>query len=179
MISAIGSMANSKGDRFSRTGGFTLLEILVVIVIISIVISFASMSFDSAPEKLDHEAKRLTALMKLVSEEAIMNSREYRVVFTADSYAFAKLAGGEWREIADGVFRSRELPGEFSLDLTLGNEPVKLGVDNGEKTKSPAAIMFLSSGEVTPFELAIKNTSGKEIIISNQSGLIEVESDQP
>lgn len=179
MISAIGSMANSKGFRYPGAGGFTLLEILVVIVIISIVISFASMSFDTDPEKLDHEGKRLIALMKLASEEAIMNSREYRVVFTADSYAFAKLAGGEWRKFADGVFRARELPGEFSLDLTLGNEPVKLDMDNGEKSKSPAAIMFLSSGEVTPFELVIRNSSGKEITISNQSGLIEVASGLP
>ena len=179
MISAIGTMANSKGSRFPGTGGFTLLEILVVIVIISIVISFASMSFDTDPEKLDHEGKRLTALMKLASEEAIMNSREYRVVFTADSYAFAKLGGGEWRNFPDGVFRSRELPGEFSLDLTLGIEPVKLGVDHGEKTNSPAAIVVLSSGEVTPFELVIRNSSGKEITISNQSGLIEVKSGQP
>ena len=136
------------------------------------------MSFDTDPEKLKHEGKRLTALMKLASEEAIMNSREYRVVFTVNSYAFAKLGGGEWRELADGVFRSRELPGDFSLDLTLGNEPIKLGVDNGEKTKSSAAIMFLSSGEVTPFELVIKNTSGKEITISNRSGVIEVASDR-
>jgi len=172
-------MANSKGSRFPGTGGFTLLEILVVIVIISIVISFASMSFDTDPEKLDHEGKRLTALMKLASEEAIMNSREYRVVFTADSYAFAKLGGGEWRNFPDGVFRSRELPGEFSLDLTLGIEPVKLGVDHGEKTNSPAAIVFLSSGEVTPFELVISNSWGREITISNQSGLIEVKSGQP
>jgi general secretion pathway protein H len=171
-------MANSKGSRFPGTRGFTLLEILVVIVIISIVLSFATMSFDTEPEKLDHEGKRLVALMKLASEEAIMNSREYRVVFTVDSYAFAKLGGGEWRELGDGVFRPRELPGEFSLDLTLGNEPVKLAVDNGEKAKSPAAIMFLSSGEVSPFELVIRNTSGKEIAISNHSGAIEVASDQ-
>ncbi len=172
-------MANRMGSRFSGTGGFTLLEILVVIVIIAIVISFASMSFDTEPEKLEHEGKRLTALMKLAAEEAIMNSREYRVVFTADSYAFAKLAGGEWRKFGDGVFRPRELPGDFSLDLTLGNEPVKLVADNGEKPKNPAAIMFLSSGEITPFELVIKNTSGKEIAISNQSGIIVLGSGQP
>ncbi|MEN8134380.1 MAG: type II secretion system minor pseudopilin GspH [Thermodesulfobacteriota bacterium] len=173
-------MPNSKGDRFIRAGGFTLLEILVVIVIISIVLSMATMSFDTEPEKLDHEGKRLVALMKLAAEEAIMNSREYRVVFTADSYAFAKLAGGKWQELGDGVFRPRELPGEFILDLTLGNEPVELVVDNGEneKSKSSAAIMFLSSGEVSPFELVIQNTSGKEITISNQSGVIEVDSGQ-
>jgi general secretion pathway protein H len=178
-ISAIGMMENNKNNRFLTTTGFSLLEVLVVLVIISIIISFASMSFDTAPEKLDHEGKRLTALMKLASEEAIMNSREYRVVFTLHSYAFAKLGNGEWLELGEGVFRPRKLPEDFSFDITLANEPIKLGVDNDDKTKNRAAIMFLSSGEVTPFELVINGTSGNEIIISNQSGVIATDTDRP
>jgi general secretion pathway protein H len=179
LISAIGMMENSKTSRFLRTGGFSLLEVLVVLVIISIIISFASISFDTDQEKLAQEGKRLTALMKLASEEAIMNSREYRVVFTLSSYAFAKLGNDEWREFADGVFRPRELPGGFSFDISLGNEQIKLDVDTGDETKNRAAILFLSSGEVTPFELVINSTSGKATTISNQSGVIGAESGQP
>lgn len=178
-ILAIGVMGNKKINRALGIGGFSLLEIIVVLVIISIVISLASMSFDTAPEKLDNEGKRLTTLMKLASDEAIMNSREYRVVFTERSYAFAIFSGGEWREFADGVFRPRELFGGFSFDLAIGNEPIELSVDNDDKAQSPAAIMFLSSGEVTPFELVITNNSEKELLINNHSGAIEVESDRP
>ena len=172
-------MGNSKKNRYLRSGGFTLLEILVVLVIISIVISFVSISIDTEPEKLDNEGQRLSALMKLASEEAIMNSREYRAVFTSKSYAFEKFSDGEWRQLGDGVFRPRELPGDFSFDMTRGNEPVVLEVISRDKSKSLAAIRFLSSGEVTPFELVIKSPSGKEIGISNQSGVVEVESGQP
>jgi hypothetical protein len=137
------------------------------------------MSLDTSPEKLANEGQRLTALMKLASEEAIMGSREYRLAFTLNGYAFAKLSGGEWQEFDEGVFRIRELPGEFSFDLTLGNEPVELADLADDKDKKPAAILFLSSGEVTPFEVVIKSAGGKELVISNRSGVIAEESDRP
>ena len=136
------------------------------------------MSFDTDPEKLGNEGERLTALMQLASEEAIMNSREYRIVFTANKYAFEKLGGGEWLEFSEGVFRPRELPDDFSFDITLANEPIKLVVDDEAKPKKQAAILFLSSGEITPFELVLKSTSGKEVVINNQSGEIATVSDR-
>jgi general secretion pathway protein H len=169
---------NSEGRRILRAGGFSLLEVLVVLVIISIILTFMPMSFDTDSEKLVNEGERLVALMKLASEEAIMNSREYRVVFTANKYSFEKLGDGEWAEFADGVFRGRELPDDFRFDLTLGNEPVKLVVDNEDDPKKQAAILFLSSGEITPFEVVVKSDSGKKIVVNNQSGEIAEDTDR-
>jgi general secretion pathway protein H len=171
-------MKNSRHPWLRKVGGFSLLEVLVVLVIISIIISFATMSLDTSPEKLANEGQRLTALMKLAAEEAIMSSREYRLQFTVNGYTFAKLSGGEWQEFDDGVFRTRQLPGDFTFDLTLGNEPVELPSLDDDETKKTAAILFLSSGEVTPFELVIKSAGGKELVISNQSGVIEEEADR-
>lgn len=173
---ATGKMGNSKKVHCVKSAGFTLLEILVVLVIISIVIGFVSITVDTEPEKLANEGDRLTALMRLASEEAIMNSREYRAVFRAKSYAFEKLSGGEWQEISDGVFRPRELPGNFTFDITSGIPPETLNSGRSEKARILAAIMLLSSGEVTPFELVVKSSSGKELVISNRSGVIELES---
>jgi len=173
-ILATGLMENNRSNRFLDSSGFSLLEILVVLVIISIIVSFASMSFDTGPEKLENEGQRVTALLKLASEEAIMNSREYRAVFTENSYSFAKLVDGEWREFNDsGVFRPRELSGEFSFEITIGNEPIELARSEDDEPDSRAAILLLSSGEVTPFELVVKNNIGKEITISNHTGQIE------
>jgi len=171
-------MINSRTSHSSVTAGFSLLEVLVVIVIISILISFTTLTFDSEQKKLANEGERLVALMKLASEEAIMNSREYRVVFTASGYTFEKYDDGEWLEFDDDeVFRPRELPEDFSFDMTLANKAVSL--DSGdEEEENRAAILFLSSGEVTPFELVIRGSSDTEVAISNRNGLVEVEQDR-
>ena len=55
----------------SNKKGFTLIELLVVIVLLGIVTSFAvlSMGTGSSERKMEEEAKRLHALIKLVREE--------------------------------------------------------------------------------------------------------------
>lgn len=180
VISAIGPMKNNRSKGLLRIGGFSLLEVMVVLVIISIVISFAAMSFDTSPEKLENEGQRLSALMQLAAEEAIMSSREYQVVFSENGYAFAKIVDGKWQEFAEGVFRPRELPGDFSFDLTLANAPVELVRSDEEERKKPATVLFLSSGEVTPFEVVIKSgAGGRGLLVSNHNGVIETGSGQP
>ncbi|MFO7607366.1 MAG: type II secretion system minor pseudopilin GspH [Desulfurivibrionaceae bacterium] len=168
-------MIISARPRFSGTAGFSLIEVMVVLVIISILISLATLTFDSEQEKLADEANRLNALMKIASEEAIMNSREHRVVFTAEGYLFEKLVDGEWRGFDDGLFRPRKLPEDFNLDVTLGNKAITLGAGDDQSEKR-AAVLFLSSGEVTPFEVFIRGVTGIEIAISNRNGVIEVDS---
>jgi general secretion pathway protein H len=170
-------MINNRSRRSLATAGFTLIEVLVVIVIISIIISLATITFDSEQQELANEGERLSALMKLASEEAIMNSRELRVIFTSNSYTFDKLVDREWRQFEEGLFRSRNLPEDFSFDMSIGNQAVNLET-GGDEAEKRAAVLFLSSGEVTPFELAIRGASDLEIVISNRSGVIKVESER-
>ncbi|MDF1577697.1 MAG: type II secretion system minor pseudopilin GspH [Desulfurivibrionaceae bacterium] len=167
-------MIISGRPRSTATAGFSLLEILVVLVIIAILISFAAVTFDSEQEKLAEEGNRLAALMKLAAEEAIMNSREHRVVFTSDGYLFEKLVDGEWRGFEEGLYRRRVLPEDFSFHMTLANREIALDAGDGE-AGNRTAVLFLSSGEVTPFELLIRGVSGLEITVGNRSGVIEVD----
>src|SRR5699024_337924 len=53
--------------------GFTLIEVLVVVLIIGIVLSFVSLSINtnSAAERLDREARRLAALARTAATDAI------------------------------------------------------------------------------------------------------------
>lgn len=167
LISATGKMAIGRASHHYGKKGFTLLEIMVVIAIIAIILSFAVIAIDTEPEELANGEKRLTALMKLLSEDSVLNSREHRALFSKTGYGFQRLENGKWLELEDGLFRPRTLPAGFSLTVAIDHEPVLL-----EEKTLRAAILFLSSGEITPFTITIQGRSGLQTTITNKSGEI-------
>src|ERR1041384_981037 len=73
-------------------GGFTLLELLVVMVIIGIVISVASVSVNvlGRDNQLEDQAKRLNAVISQAREEAEMQARDMGLFIERDGYLFMR-----------------------------------------------------------------------------------------
>jgi general secretion pathway protein H len=135
--------------------GFTLLEVLVVVMIIGIVISFAVLSLKGSNPDLEDEAQRLQALVTLSSQEAVLQGRELAVEFTAGGYDFLAYDGKRWQPLADDeTLRPRALPKDLVLEYQAEGEKMAIGIKDGEVT--PPRIYFLSSGEVSPFQLTLR-----------------------
>jgi general secretion pathway protein H len=153
--------------------GFTLLEVLVVLVIISIIVSLAVISIDTGPEELRRESNRLASLLELASEEAVMNGREYRVVLHRRSYTFELRNQGKWQAAEDELFRPRRLPEDLSLQLFLENREVPLNDDEAPELAKTGALLILSSDEITPFELTVSGAAAERIAITSDGSSIE------
>jgi len=153
--------------------GFSLIEILVVVVIIAIVSAIALLSLGLLGEdrQLETEARRLASLVEVAQDEAMMQGREFGLEFMTDSYRFVEYdpLTSQWLELfGDEMFRLRQLPEDVEFDLFLEGkrillefEPAEIEEPDEESSMRRIGddyaphILIYSSGDVTPFELAI------------------------
>ena len=113
--------------------GFTLLEIMAVIVIIGIVLTFMTLSTggDNRAEQMQREAQRLLELLELASDEAVMRSEQLALRVGENDYEFMILEGNQWLPLSDDrPLRPRQLPKGIELRLELDQiSPVAFPAD--------------------------------------------------
>ncbi len=168
-----------------HTTGFTLLELLVVLIIIGIIVSFAvvSVSRRGPLDQLEEEAKRLQTLLHVAKDEAVLQAWQIGVRFHEDGYAFLILTEEGWRPPADDqILRTRTLPEDIRAQLSVESEEVSLDVpgeeEESEDGEDPGPqVLLLSSGEATPFELVLRHEAvdGSVTLIGNLKGELELE----
>jgi general secretion pathway protein H len=142
--------------------GFTLLEVLVVMLIIGIVLSVAVLSLNGDKHELEDEARRLQALITLTGQEAVLQSKELALQFSDDGYEFQAYDGEKWQPLEnDETLRARTLPDDLVLEYRADGDKMTLGIGDDDE-KAPPRIYFLSSGEVSPFELTLRRRGGSE-----------------
>jgi general secretion pathway protein H len=141
--------------------GFTLLEVMVVLLIIGITLGCLMLKVNPRQQTAGVEGQRLVALLNLASEEAILNAEEYALEIGPSEYRFVRQTPDNWRPITDDeLFRNRTLPDLLTLRLFIDNEQIPLIpfaelADQLGPGPGPARILLLSSGEVTPFRLEV------------------------
>jgi len=148
--------------RIRTRSGFTLIEMLVVLIIIGIVVTSVTLSIrtDDRGEKMETEMRRIQALLKLASEEAVMQDEDIALRVSQDSYSFEVLSDKGWQPITDDkVFRQRKVVEGTELALKVDDLEIDFGKQQeaaGENKIPPPRIFILSSGEIMPFELILR-----------------------
>ena len=125
----IGNLKNNRTN-----AGFTLVEILVVLVIIGTILSIGLMSFNLADNdrNLKTESRRFMALSEVALDEATMQGREFGIELMSKGYRFVEFDAfaGRWAELpGDDTLRLRGLPEELAFDLYLEDKRIPLDAD--------------------------------------------------
>jgi general secretion pathway protein H len=115
----------------SRQRGFTLIEILVVVVIIGVIILGALLSLGATGKdsQLERERDRLASLMAYVRERGGMLTLEYGIRCGQHGYRFVYFdhITNQWvPEVTDDTLRLRHLPAGLTLQLVIEGRPIVL-----------------------------------------------------
>ena len=118
--------------------GFTLVELMVVLVLIGLAASVVMLAARGDDAVAGDEAARLALRIAGARDRAIVDGRSTRVEFVADGYRFAQRGGGAWQPVADRGLRATTLPSE----VALGASRATLGFDSGGLPDAPADIVL-------------------------------------
>lgn len=140
--------------------GFTLIEVMVVVVIAAILMGAVSMSFPrSGDDLLKEDADRFTALITLMQDEAILQSRDMALAITNTGYEFFSREGSSWDTYEEGPFVPRQLRGNVRSQLYVEGLDVELKTS----AKTKPQILIYSSGEMTPLTYVLGNPEGSSV----------------
>lgn len=156
-----------------RSRGFTLIEIMVVMVVVGLlaVIAVVNMGGGAQQRELENAARELFLLMQTASEQAVLNNQEMGLVIDDESYRFLAFNSLEraWEPQEERLFSPRKVPEWMALTYqTEDNLPTLPGVEDDEDAPRPD-LVFFSSGEITPFEMQMTVGDNSDLVYSIES----------
>ncbi len=160
--------------------GFTLIEVMVVVVLIGIIASLVQFNFaGKRPEDvLQQESLRFAAIFEVAAEYGMLNNIELGLIVKKDSYQFLGYDGTKWAEIPEQDWQANvTLPEEIELVLELDDlpieEPMLFDADtfkekdeddftllskNAQAKKIIPQVYILSGGDLSPFSVTFRLT---------------------
>ncbi len=162
--------------------GFTLLEILIVIVIIGITAALASANlFPSEDEKLQLESERLLSLLQRARDEAVFGGRVIGVAVAADRIEFLERDVADitrWQASKLDDLHARALPETLRAQLRIG---AQTGAQTAQQDRAASAensqIVFLPVGVAAPFDLTLRSATGSRHIAGDAIGNLKLSRD--
>ncbi len=162
----------------THSKGFSLLELIIVLVIIGVMAAAVTMSVsNSRVDTLKLEAHRLAARISLAQDEAVITNQQLGLEVNHAQYRFLVLEEDNWTLINPAEERqlvTQELPEGMTLQIQeegifahfqdeKNNNKLFKSIDETERASDDdenekilrPQVYLLSSGEINPFNLYI------------------------
>ncbi|MGI9278877.1 MAG: type II secretion system minor pseudopilin GspH [Endozoicomonas sp.] len=146
--------------------GFTLVELLVVILIIGVLLGAVTLSsgvISGSP--VSDQSARLQALFAQIRDRALIENREYGFSLGREGqYQWWVLEGSrQWRVLDESPFQPYLLTDSMAMELQPGKKGWLLP-DQNEDEVYPEIVVF-SDRQITPFRLQLKHRQGKVVTL--------------
>lgn len=144
------------GIGMSNERGFTLIEILVIVLIIGITAGMAILAFGDfgASRKVTMAAEQFSTYLQLLQQKAILETNTLGVKFEKNTYLTYQLKEGKnWEQFTQNtLFHPRFFP-----------QNAVLAIQSNKVLGNPDIIIY-SSGDLSPFVLTMGTVSQPNLI---------------
>ncbi|MGA2553048.1 MAG: GspH/FimT family pseudopilin [Burkholderiaceae bacterium] len=127
-----------------RARGFTLLELLVVVVIAAILVSLAALQLGANPNRdLQDESERLAQLFESANDEAHLRAHLWAWEPGAQGYRFLERRDGTWVTRTESPFEPHRWPSGvtgYSIRLNGSNQTQNTVVFGAESVPLPVIV---------------------------------------
>ncbi|MEC4726195.1 type II secretion system minor pseudopilin GspH [Shewanella sp. D64] len=169
--------------RYSHQKGFTLMEVLLVILLMGMAASAVTMSMSGADKQRDLEktAQQFMAATEMVLDETVLSGHFIGIVVEKESYKYVIYDEGKWKPLTnDRILGERQMEAGVRIDLVLDGLPlvqddeekdswfeeplIEKSEEDKKKFPEPQILLF-PSGEMSAFELMFvsEDERGKEV----------------
>lgn len=135
-----------------RARGFTLLELLIVLVIVGI--TLGAVSFSAMPgkrETLQQDAQRIALLFQVARDEAIVRNRPVAFEADAEGFRFFLRQNNTWQAYPqDELLRERTFkhpPIKLSITPSIADQPMPVRIVFGREPVDKPFVLTLAVGD--------------------------------
>jgi general secretion pathway protein H len=158
MILTVMNNRRHRNSRCLAAAGYTLIEVLIVIFIISIVTTVTLMTIGRNENRdIETFAKEVTQMVSLASEQAMLQPTVMGISLAPHHIQFTSLQKDKetkkpvWLPMADHVLNDYSIPDNIQVTLQMAGNKIEL---NGSSKTIPQ-IVISANGDVTPFVMYV------------------------
>jgi len=132
-----------------RCRGFTLLELMVVLVLVGVLLGMVSLASGGSPARqVRQEAEAMVQVIHQLRERAVFEGQEYGLRLSADGYRVMRLGVRGWEPVKELT----DWPLSVRVRLQQDGYRVDLDADEG-----PPQLLMFSNDETSAFTLTFES----------------------